>query len=39
MNTTDMTADVAALHHRFPVIPLTTLNDVLTRQHAHLPHS
>jgi uncharacterized protein YbjT (DUF2867 family) len=37
MNTTDMTADVAALRHRFPLIPMTTLNDVLTRQHAHHP--
>jgi uncharacterized protein YbjT (DUF2867 family) len=38
MNTTDMTADVAALRHRFPHIPRTTLNDVLSRQHADLPH-
>ena len=34
MNTTDMTADPAALRHLFPLIPVTTLNDVLTRQHA-----
>jgi uncharacterized protein YbjT (DUF2867 family) len=37
MNTTDMTADVAALRHRFPLIPVTTLNDVLTRRHTHHP--
>jgi len=35
MNTTDMTADPAALHHRVPHMPMTTLNDVLTRRHAH----
>ncbi len=33
MNTTD----AAALHRRFSLIPMTTLNDVLTRQHAHHP--
>jgi uncharacterized protein YbjT (DUF2867 family) len=38
MNTTDMTADLAAPRHRFPRIPLTTLNDVLTRRHTHLAH-
>jgi uncharacterized protein YbjT (DUF2867 family) len=38
MNTTDMTADATALHHRFPLIPTTTLNDVLTRQHTHHAH-
>jgi uncharacterized protein YbjT (DUF2867 family) len=32
MNTTDMTADVAAIHRRFPAIAATTLNDALARQ-------
>jgi uncharacterized protein YbjT (DUF2867 family) len=38
MNTTDMTADVTAIHHRFPAIAATTLNDELARQPAGLPH-
>jgi uncharacterized protein YbjT (DUF2867 family) len=32
MNTTDMTADVAAIRDRLPTIPATTLDDVITRQ-------
>jgi uncharacterized protein YbjT (DUF2867 family) len=31
MNTTDMTADVAAIRDRFPTIPATTLDEVLRR--------
>jgi len=32
MNTTDMTADVAAIRARFPTVPATTLDEVLRRQ-------
>ena len=32
MNTTDMTADVAAIRDRFPSVPATTLDEVLRRQ-------
>ena len=32
MNTTDMTADGAALRDRFPVLPSTTLDELLERQ-------
>ena len=38
MNTTDMTADPAARHHRFPSIPATTLDDVLARGRVNHPH-
>ncbi len=37
MNTTDMTADVTAIHHRFPAIAATTLKEVLARQPEDLP--
>ncbi len=37
MNTTDMTADAAAPLDRSR-FPMTTLNDVLTRQHTHHAH-
>jgi uncharacterized protein YbjT (DUF2867 family) len=32
MNTTDMTVDVAAIRDRFPTIPATTLDDIISRQ-------
>jgi len=32
MNTTDMSADLAAIRSRFPAIPATTLDEVLRRQ-------
>ena len=38
MNTTDMTAEMAAIRRRFPTIPATTLTDALARQRADLPH-
>ena len=37
MNTTDMTADVAAIRRRFPAIAATTLDDELARQPAAPP--
>jgi uncharacterized protein YbjT (DUF2867 family) len=39
MNTADMTADVAAIHRRFPAIAATTLNEALARQPERLPHT
>jgi hypothetical protein len=32
MNTTDMTADLAAIRSRLPAIPATTLDEVIRRQ-------
>jgi uncharacterized protein YbjT (DUF2867 family) len=37
MNTSDMTVDVAAIRTRFPTIPATTLDDVITRQPLEVP--
>jgi hypothetical protein len=32
MNTTDMTADGGALRERFPLVPTTTLDELLRQQ-------
>jgi hypothetical protein len=32
MNTTDMTVDVAAIRDRFPTVPATGLDEVLSRR-------
>ncbi|MEJ7803746.1 MAG: SDR family oxidoreductase [Candidatus Limnocylindria bacterium] len=36
MNTVDMTADVDAIRRRFPTIPVTTVDDALSKQHAQM---
>jgi len=36
MNTVDMTADVGAIRRRFPTIPVTTVDDALSKQHAQM---